>query len=260
MAAAATGNPTLHTLADGAQMRIMRASELITIPIWKGNRILDSAHVAAIARDVGAAVNTLDFAYRIIRIPETDSLGNPLVARYIIDGQHRHSVLSVAFHTAGVPIVDFDVIVLEKDVRDEMEAFAYFRKLNHTKAIDYRDNNLLCNKYIEELMKIFNTSRAHTMIRQGQTRRPFLSVEKLREVLMVHVALFSLDGDRIKLFATQAERENARELTVRETELALLGGKSVVGLEAAVEKRFVLALDPKLPWIGKILREINGIS
>jgi dGTP triphosphohydrolase len=258
---AASTEGTVHTLHDGCKVRLMNVSELLTIPVWKGNRILDKDHVARIAADVGFAVERLDAGYRIIHLKEEDSEGRALSARYLIDGQHRQAVVRTVFQTPGSGIPDFRVLVFEKEVKDEMEAIAYFRTLNLTKAIEYHDTNLQCNRYIEELMTVFNKSRAHPLIRAGATKRPYLSVEKLREALAARSVFFSYKPDRIRLFATQAMREN--EIGLRESEMALAlgscsGSKSI--LESALKSRFVLALDPKLPWIDKIFREINSIS
>ena len=253
MAAAA-----LHTLADGNVLCVMKASELITIPIWKGNRILDMAHVAEISAEVGDEIEKLDFCYRIINIPETDCTGRHIMGRYVIDGQHRLSVLTRVFHTS---VRDFDVIILKKDVKDESDAISYFRTLNKTKIIDYDDENLQCNKYIEHLMNIFNTSRQ--LIRHGATKRPYLSVDKLREALLVHKTYFSSDIDQIKLFVAHAVIENEKGILHREIELALNTNKTKTIaniLESAIERKFVLAIDPKLQWIGEIFREIRSLS
>ena len=257
VAAAASSEP-LHTLSDGCKVRLMNVSELLTIPVWKGNRIMDKDHVARISEDVGTAVERLDTGYRIIHLKEEDSEGRATAARYLIDGQHRQAVIRAVFQTPGAVIPDFRVIVFEKEVKDEMEAIAYFRTLNLTKAIEYSDPVLHANKYIDELMKAFNKSRAHPLIRSGATKRPYLSVDKLREALVARSAFFSFRDDRIRLFATEALRENEAGLTEAEMALALgLGSKSI--LDSALKCRFVLALDPKLPWIDKIFRKINGI-
>jgi len=250
----------LHTLSDGCKVRLMNVSELLTISVWKGNRIMDKDHVARIAEDVGTAVERLDTGYRIIHLTEEDSEGRATAARYLIDGQHRQAVIRGVFQTPGAAPSDFRVMVFEKEVKDEMEAIAYFRTLNLTKAIEYSDPVLIANKYVDELMKVFNKSRVHPLIKSGTTRRPYLSVDKLREALVARSAFFSFRDDRIRLFATEAVIENDRGVT--EAEMALAFGSSACSktiMESALKSRFVLALDPKLPWIDKIFRKINGI-
>ena len=85
-------------------------------------------------------------------------------------------------------------------------------------------------------------------------------MDKLREALVARSAFFSFRDDRIRLFATEAVIENDRGVT--EAEMALAFGSSACSktiMESALKSRFVLALDPKLPWIDKIFRKINGI-
>jgi len=247
----------LHTLSDGAVVKRMLASDLIRIPVWKGNRIIDHAHVEEIARAVGTAVQKLDFGYRIISLEEHDAEKRPILVKYLIDGQHRARVVSDVLSTSGSSFEDFHMIVLEKQVASELEAIAYFRELNATKSIDYRDDNLTCNKYMEELLKLFNTSRRHPNIRQGRTARPYLSVEKLRETLLEQKAFFSEDISRIRLFATQTAEWNNREklrielFTAYETPAAYI--------QKAIEIGFVLGLDVRMRWVAEVFRQINGI-
>ena len=56
----------LHTLSDGSSVRAMKASELVKIPVWKGNRIIDPTHVAQIRDTIGSNVRALDFGYRLV--------------------------------------------------------------------------------------------------------------------------------------------------------------------------------------------------
>lgn len=246
----------LHTLSDGAVVKRMLASDLIRIPVWKGNRIIDHAHVEGIAYTVGNAVQKLNFGYRIITLVEQDAEGRDVPVKYLIDGQHRARVLSDVFATPGSGIEDFHVIVLEKQVASELEAIAYFRELNATKSIDYGDINLTCNKYIEEILKIFNKSRAHP-IRHCIAVRPYLSVEKLREALLEQKAFFSEDISRIRLFATQAAEWNNREKL--RIELFTAFETPAPSVEKALDIGFVLGLDLKMRWVADVFRQINGI-
>lgn len=58
----------LATLHDGSVLKIIRAKQLINIPIWKGNRIIDMKHVDELAAAVGENVKRLDFNYRIVTL------------------------------------------------------------------------------------------------------------------------------------------------------------------------------------------------
>ena len=46
----------LHTYNDGSVLKIITSRELIAIPIWKGQRILDKDHAASIKSEVGVNI------------------------------------------------------------------------------------------------------------------------------------------------------------------------------------------------------------
>jgi hypothetical protein len=127
----------------------MKASELVKIGIWKGNRIIDSEHVNAIMKTVGNNVKSLDFVYRLVQYTIIDGGGKPFTVRVIVDGQHRHSVLCNYFST--ICPEDFDVVVLVKNVDSEDDIVEYFNILNNVKPIKWTEPGLIINKYISAL-------------------------------------------------------------------------------------------------------------
>jgi len=162
-------------------MVVMRANELIGLPVCQLNRIIDSAHVARIRAAVGDEVRTLDFGYRLVRCPIVDGGGATVWAMFLVDGQHRHAVLREYF-TSELCAADFDVVVIVKDVATEMEIIEYFNTLNTVKPILWSDPNLVVNLYIQGLEAEFNKGKT-VFLRKGATCRPYLSVDKLREQL-----------------------------------------------------------------------------
>lgn len=241
--------PTLHTLNDGSALRVMKASELVSIPVWKGNRVIDSGHVTAIRNAVGTNIRCLDFGYRLVTYSVTDGGGRPSVITELVDGQHRHAVLKEYFK----PLYfgeDFDVVVTVKSVESELEIIEYFNMLNHTKSIILTDNNLVINAYIAALERTFNKPKL-LLIRPKSTQRPYLCVEKVRDELKKYVGL---SGSRtaIDSFITKVVTWNTERLRNAELE-AVLGGKNSEFLTKGVNVGFMLALDPRLPWIASCL-------
>jgi hypothetical protein len=92
-------NSIIHTYHNGATLHKITVKELLKIPIWKGNRILDLAHVAEIQKAIGSNINHLDSGYYIVEYEELDATNTPVLQSYIIDGQHRAAVLKEHFDT-----------------------------------------------------------------------------------------------------------------------------------------------------------------
>jgi hypothetical protein len=243
---------SLLTLHDGTRLRVMGAKELITIPVWQGNRIMDISHVQKIKSEIGKDVQKLDFGYRIVTYDEIDAGGNCIKTSWIIDGQHRHRVIYDHFHeTLCEP--DFNVVVLEKHVKSESEIITSFKELNNQKPIPWKsDPNMLANGYIAELSAAFNTKKEQ-LIRAKSTTRPYLSAEKLREVLVQHGDLLSESADDIKAFVERAKIYNLK--AIQAVEMLILGAKKGQEImERAAKHRFMLAVEPKLPWVVMCLR------
>jgi hypothetical protein len=253
----ATMDSVLHTLNDGTTVRCMRASALLKIPVWKGNRIIDSAHVAAIAASIEGNVKRLDSGYHLVKCPVEDAGGATILSTYLIDGQHRHAVLHQAFDVMSDverAMEDFDVLVFEHTVASEIEIIDAFNTLNSVKPIQWSEPVLVVNTYIELLEKEFNVGKSK-MIRGGTTRRPYLSVERLREALTD----FALAGrlrprrDAVARFVERVREWNTRE--VAGAGVAALGasGKDADRMLHAAGLKFMLAYDPRLPWIAACL-------
>ena len=239
----------MYTFHDGSILRVLSAKELIQIPIWKGNRTLDKAHAERIRDAVGDTVHSLDSGYRIIHYDEPDTSGRIVRQSYLIDGQHRAHVLREHFLNSMCE-PDFLVVVTEKAVESESDAIEYFNAINNVKPQRWRtDPAILANQYIAALEQTFNTSKLK-LIRQT-TVRPYLSVEKLREVIKKNIDILAQEPTAIRTFCQRAMNRN-KEL-LEQVDMLILGKpKEAKYYERAAESGFMLAVDPKLPWIAEL--------
>ena len=242
----------LHTYNDGSRLATISARALIAIPIWKGNRIIDTNHIDAIRRSIGPAIQTLDSGFRIICYKEEDADGNIVTQQYIIDGQHRCSVLRDHF-TMNLCEPDFTVTSTEITVKSEADAIAYFNRINNVKPIQFKeDPKLVVNRYIEQICRAFPApKKGMQLIRAVTTRRPYLHIDQLRDALTANyervIAYEPTD------FAERIKEKNGRLL--RGLELALAtgnAGKEQAMMERCIELKFALAFDAKMKWITEI--------
>jgi hypothetical protein len=241
----------LHTLHDGSKVRIIQAKELIRIPIWNGNRIIDQNHVDRLKSSI-KDIKTLDFGFRIVSLAIEDAGGRRVRELFIIDGQHRHRVLTDYF-AENMFADDFPIVVIEKEVTDESEIISYFKKLNTQMAIPWKsDPSLIANQYIQALEGEFNKgkSQAKKLIRAGATKRPYLSSDKLREVLLDLCKRDVLkDGaDAVKEFVDRVVAWN--KASVAGADMAALEAKKDSELiQRGAELKFMLAIDLRLGWL-----------
>ena len=239
----------LHTYNDGSKLYRMPVNDLLAIPIWKGNRIIDMTHVdaikCAIERDK-TNIESLDSGYQVIVYTETDAVGNTIIQKYVIDGQHRLRVIRESIR----PLQTFAVTVTEKVVADEAEAIAYFNRINSTKPLQYNEDPvLIVNKYIPGIVDAFPSKK--NLIRSKKTKRPYLYVEDLRTELLAHVdALKRITPDE---FVRRMLENNAS--IVRQTDVELLLAPRVKDhaiKESAVKLGFGIGLH--LNWVATALR------
>lgn len=241
---------TFCTLGDESILAKTTALELIRVSVWKGNRIIDPSHVAAIKATVGDDVKILDFGYRLVTYDITDASGKLVRETVLVDGQHRHAVLVDYFANLALPAFhDFPVVVTVKHVECEDDIVEYFNCLNSVKPITWDDTALVINKYIAALEKEFNSGKVK-LIRQGGTGRPYLSVDKLREAL----GHYELKGGRAAIteFVNRVVKWNTEHITSADARVAF-DAKYGHYVERAAATKFMLAIDPKMPWIRACL-------
>lgn len=176
----------IFTYHDHSALIIMRASEIAQMDVWNGNRILDFQHLLSIRREIGEDIKKLDRnPFHIVKYFKEDEPGRTELVHELVDGQHRASVLRLFFNGKNDWVTnDFDVLCVVKLCANEQAIIDYFRRLNHTKAIQWEeDPNMIANRYLDALLRRFN-SPAKTLIRQGKTRAPYISVDEVRQEIL----------------------------------------------------------------------------
>jgi hypothetical protein len=228
----------LFKASDGSIYRSMSARTLSQTPVWKGNRVIDSTHVDRIREGLKGDVQLLNSnPFRLAFIKEDEDV----VVRYIIDGQHRHHLLKEYFRNPNA--TDFPVIVAGKSFKSEDEIIDYFKLINTTKSIPWKEDPVLCaNTYISAIMKQFNTDPKFPLIRAGKTKRPFMSADKLREALIAkHVYDWKKGPVEFAEECIAKNDEKTEGLKLKET-LTPMEYK-------ALEYQFALAMDDSFSWI-----------
>ena len=129
--------------------------------------------------------------------------------------------------------------------------------MNNTKPIQYNDINLVINNYITELEKIFNTKKgaANMLIRRSNTHRPFLYVERIREVLLKKSNYLRNNPAEIKRFALAVKEWNDKKVVSADTDSLRenVSTKDAESIQRAAKLGFMLALDSSLPWVHAAL-------
>jgi hypothetical protein len=172
---------------DGSELCLVNASELCNYPIWKGNRILDKQHKLSIKNVIGDNVRCLDIKpFHCVRYMKEVDVGVIKQVTEIVDGQHRAAIIREYFEKNEEYIheLDFQVMVITKCCKDELDIIQYFRILNKTKSIEWKeDSKMAVLSYMEALLSRFNSPKK-ILIRDGKTRAPYISSDSIRDELV----------------------------------------------------------------------------
>jgi len=235
----------IHTFNDASVLVKMKAKELVGIPVWKGNRFIDVAHAEHIGNAI-ENISTLDTT--VFRVVKYKDVINGNTQKYLVDGQHRQHVLKKYYENHNILYAfanNFDVLVHEKTVDSEADAIEYFNAINNVKPQQDCDPKRMADKYIVALEKAFVK-----LIRFG-TKRPFLSNELLRKGLEENVSMLKQSNEYVQRFITRVETWNKKK--IESYQFGLIETKEHTILESCIKKGFILAFDPKLPWIKECL-------
>jgi hypothetical protein len=185
---------------------------------------------------------------------DEDADGKPIRQTVVVDGQHRRQVLSDYFREHP-EAPDFPIVIVEKEIQEESDIITYFNTLNTQKPIHLRlEPKMIANKYIVALEKEFNKGKGKGLIRSGATKRPYLSVEKLREELLCKRVTSVTSGGsedvaafvaRVRTYNEEFTNDYAAHLMYKKPDLDII--------EKAKEIKFMLAVDTKLAWVAKCL-------
>ena len=228
----------MFTASDGSRYKIISARLFSQIPVWSGNRVIDEDHVRKIEEGVRGNMMSLNLnPYRIAIITEEDGTEK----QYIIDGQHRAVILKRYFKKEDVP--DFEVLVAKKNFDNEDEIIDYFKTINTTRAIQWKEDPVMkANTQVLAVMKEFNENPKQPMIRAGKTTRPFLSADKLREAILKRkVETWTRTPME---FAEHCRNENEQRING----LRIKADKTDME-HRALKYNFSLGLDMALSWI-----------
>jgi hypothetical protein len=242
-----TNNPNaLYKFSDGSVLKLMGAKELSAIDIWHSQRTLDVTHKQTIQKQVNNTIQALDGSlYHIVRYPP-DEEGEQDICR-IIDGQHRASVLKDYFQAEDDSTKNFQVLVKEKFCKTEEEAIVYFKVLNHTKAIEWKeDPKLVATRYMSALLSIFDNEKTR-FFRASKTKRPFVHIEKLQAMFV---------NRRIGIGMKITPEEFAQKaLSWNEAKIDhILGQATKSSIEDhALALGFTLGLDEHCGWLDSVL-------
>jgi hypothetical protein len=202
----------LTTLSDGSTLYKVSAKELATIPTWHGNRIVDQEHLRVLQSSVGHPRQLDIKPFHIVRYNVEQENGIVKEEVFIVDGQHRVEILKnyLADYTPSFenPFEEFQLLVVEKFCADEQEVGKYFKILNTTKNIEWNeDPRLVANRYLEALCSKFNTKKRQ-LIRNGKTRKPYVSLETLRDQMVARRVGFATEESPVA-YAERIYKEHA---------------------------------------------------
>lgn len=205
----------LTALSDGSRLFKISAKELAAIPTWHGNRIVDQAHVHILNSLVGHPKQLDIKPFHIVRYNAEQEDGTNKEVTCIVDGQHRVEVLKkyLAEHEESFDkaFENFDLLVIDKFCTDEQEVVKYFKILNTTKNIEWHDDpRLVANRYLEALCSKFNTKKRQ-LIRNGNTRRPYVSLEVLRDHMVARRVGFATE-ETPEAYAERIYKEHSEVL------------------------------------------------
>jgi hypothetical protein len=230
----------LHIFSDRSVLRKMTARDLIKVAIWNGNRILNEEHKKDIASSI-QTIRSLDLKpFHLVTYPCEDENGMEEIKTFVVDGQHRVSILKDAFFTNS-ELENFDVLVVEKSCETQNEVSAYFKLLNTTRSIEWKEDPvLLAAPYVNLFETTFNKNKKdkEKLVRAGATKRPYISIEKLREAITKRI--MDVTKRTPEQFVMDAVQKN-KEL-IDKASLSNSNDKSVL---RALEIGFMLAIDEK---------------
>lgn len=250
---------SLFHLANGCDVKTITAKDLIKIPVWRNNRLLDRDHMLEIRNAIGKNIQLLDHGYQIAILVEQDAAGNDIEQKYIIDGQHRLQVIKHYFEEEIICAVDFPILVYERLFDTERELIEHFNAINKCKPLKpMEDENLTLNAYIHALQKVFpGPNKRCPLLRPGLTHRPYLSTDRLRDVLRTHIHQLPKTEQDILEFAKRSQQYNEKLIKNDVWILGIDNNKRREFFERGQKCGFILAYDERLPWIAEILHDMK---
>lgn len=186
--------PHIFRAHDEHILCLSSAREFAFLPFWEGNRLVKEEHIKEIQTSLDEGPHALTKTlFRAIAIMEE----NGAVQWYVFDGQHRASVLRHYF-TDNPFYDDFQILVMWKmyDSKDTSLIHKDFLDCNRASPIEWTvDPNMMANAYIDALLHKFQDcpvekgkkgkgAKGKSFFREGKTKKPYISIDKLREDIL----------------------------------------------------------------------------
>lgn len=251
----------LLTFNDGGKLYLVSARDLIRIPVWRGNRILDPDHKDYLQTQIGDDISNLDRQpYHCATFKVFDEVERAtLLKTELLDGQHRSRILNEHFQK-NPDAPDFQVMLCNFDCNTESDVIERFKILNTTKPIAWKeDPRISVGPYLAALETVFNANRKNNLIRRpvqggGFVYRPYLSLDTLRDA-MVHRRIGIQMKQTPSEFANRVKAWNDAQVA----ELQKVGGHSKQ-MERALQVGFILAQDKTFRWLDEVLAVVPQVA
>lgn len=258
----------LHEYNDGSRLILSTVHELMKIPNWDGNRIMDTEHAKKLGVEI-ENIENLDRGYCVIVMTETDGSGKTVEQRYIVDGQHRMDVLKKARDAAFYESKDFrnfEVTYTEKNVESEIEANKYFNTINNMKPMPPHgeEPKRLVGDFIGALETEFDSlkKKSDKCFRQLKTTRPYIHNQDVREILEANIErvwrikptdfakrVWDWNRKKIEEFKDERIKRREREIAGEDMTTTKATAERNKKKDRCVEVDFALAYYDDLPWI-----------
>ena len=142
------------------------------------------------------------------------------------------------------------VTVTEIYVESEIDAIQYFNQINNVKPIQFEeDANMILNRYLDKLIKAFPIKMNFF---RSSTRRPYLSIDKFREILQKKVnELRKISVDK---FIERCKEVNDNIIVELREKAKNESDKEIKMMRKMIEMNFGLAWDDRYRWLDNILK------
>jgi hypothetical protein len=137
------------------------------------------------------------------------------------------------------------VLVVEKACASQAEVTVYFKLLNTTRAIEWKEDPvMLAAPYVNIFESTFNKDKTknNKLVRSGATKRPYMSIDKLREAIVKQID--SVTKRTPQEFIEYVVAKNAEWLGD-----ARVHPNKDKNLERAILLEFILPQDDKFTWL-----------
>lgn len=235
----------LFTFTDESILYSVSARWLTGLPVWEANRVMDTAHVAALETAIKSPAE-IQGPFSVVTYPSEDGKEE----NRIIDGQHRQEVLRRHF-VAATEAPDFRVLCRRYRIPNHEAAVVIFQQINHCKPMVYKGSPTeRLHEIVAALRRHFVAERksgaATFLIREG-CNRPCLNTENLQSALKAY-GVHDREDLTLQQIVDHAEEMNAFYAADPKGRVPARVTDNI--WNRATEAGFYLGLDPHCTWIA----------